>query len=168
MNNRAIEANKNQFLSTYHMLRKMVEVCPDDVWAERFHDVPFWYQIYHCVFFVDFWFREDYTIEFVPLMKFPDNIPPEFETRIPEETFISRTQMNEYLDVLEPKIQQFFDGLTDEDLSKSIVPGNEYFTYTDAIVCQSRHIMYNMGYLNGILRDRNLEESDWWAYNERE
>ena len=28
--------------------------------------------------------------------------------------------------------------------------------------------MYNVGYLNGILRSLDLNESDWYAYNEKE
>ena len=38
----------------------------------------------------------------------------------------------------------------------------------DIFFSQSRHIMYNVGYCNGILRERNLAESDWYAYNEPE
>ncbi len=67
MNRSAITANKNQFFSTYHMLKKIVEVCPDDVWAKYFHKIPFWYQVYHCAFFIDYWFRDEYETFFSPL-----------------------------------------------------------------------------------------------------
>ncbi|MDO5293460.1 MAG: hypothetical protein Q4F05_12005 [bacterium] len=35
------------------------------------------------------------------------------------------------------------------------------------IISQNRHVMYNIGYLNGILRSLHLKKSDWWSYNEQ-
>lgn len=167
--NIAVEANKNQFLSTFHMLKKMVEICPEMIWERRFYEVPFWYQVYHCVYFLDYWFRDDYRIPFTPLSDIGKDVLPEFEEDVPKQAYISRIQMKEYISVLEPKVNKFFGRLTDVNLGETIMmEEGHYVTYTDIIVCQSRHIMYNMGYLNGILRSFGLEESDWWAYNERE
>ncbi|MBE5960983.1 MAG: DinB family protein [Lachnospiraceae bacterium] len=164
--NPAIKAERNQFMSTYHMLKKMVDVCPDEVWKEYYYGVPFWYQVYHCVYFMDFWFRKEYKTEFIPLSDIGQGIPPEFEYEIPEEAFISRTDMKTYLSILEEKIDAFFYGIQDSDLGKHIDSPLFFMTYADIIASQNRHVMYNMGYLNGILRSMNLEESDWWAYNE--
>lgn len=166
--NPAINANKNQFMSSFKMLKDLITICPDHVWSRYFYEVPFWYQVYHTVYFVDYWMREDYGSEFIPLMGFGPAIPPEFETEIKEDMFISRSDMEQYIKLLEIKLDCFFSKLEDEDLGRPIAPGADYHTYTDVFVCQNRHVMYNVGYLNGLFRSLELPESDWWAYNEKE
>ena len=52
--------------------------------------------------------------------------------------------------------------------SGQVLPEQAHMTLLDVIFTQTRHIMYNVGYCNGILRERNLPESDWYAYNETE
>ena len=45
---------REQLFSCYQMLETLVEVCPDDVWHGVYNDIPFWYQVYHTVYFVDY------------------------------------------------------------------------------------------------------------------
>jgi len=85
-----------------------------------------------------------------------------------EGLFISQDKMLEYLDVIQMKTTNMFHNLNDEKLSSSIFNNDPQYTYTDVIVGQIRHIMYNVGYINGILRELGLPESDWYAYNEPE
>jgi hypothetical protein len=85
-----------------------------------------------------------------------------------EGLFIQQDKMLEYLDVIQAKTTNIFDQLDDERLSVSVFENEPQFTYTDVILGQIRHIMYNIGYLNGILRELGLPESDWYAYNEPE
>jgi hypothetical protein len=65
------------------------------------------------------------------------------------------------------KAENFFDHLDDEMLGKPIFDGAKNFTYIDVVTCQNRHIMYNLGYLNGLLRSEGMKESDWYSYNEK-
>lgn len=159
-------AAKNQIMSTYHMLYRLIEVCPKAVWNQRFSEVPFWYQVYHCVYFMDFWFRLSYEEEFIPLSKVGKGIPPEFETEIADDWQITQEDMLTYCNQLWDKIECVFYNLADDMLGKEN-PKVWYNTYMDIINCQNRHVMYNIGYLNGILRTFGYEESDWWAYNEK-
>lgn len=163
---KAAEAARNQFDSCLKMLGTLTDVCPDSVWNTVYNDTPFWYQVYHVVYFVDYWFRADYTTQEFKTMKFDERIPPEFEYDVDNTLVIPRTDMKEYLRRVSEKTTRIFDKLKDEDLSKEI--GMEGYTYMDVIMAQTRHIMYNIGYLNGILRSLGLEESDWWAYNEHQ
>ncbi len=162
------EAARNQFDSCYAMLQTLVDVCPKAIWQEVFSGVPFWYQVYHVAYFVDYWFREVYNEDEFRSMRFDDRIPPEFETEIDPALIISQQDMKEYLRRIHVKTTRIFDHLNDEGLALPIVPGQEDHTYTDIILSQIRHIMYNIGYLNGILRSRRSQESDWYAYNENE
>jgi hypothetical protein len=73
-----------------------------------------------------------------------------------------------FLDKLQTKTEHFFDNLHDGMLGEPIVKGDENYTYADVVAGQIRHVMYNAGYLNGILRSLDLPESDWYSYNEKE
>lgn len=162
------EALRNQFDSTFHMARVLVKVCPEDVWASSYHEVPFWQQVFHYVYFIDFWMRERYDDSEWRTMIFDDAYTTDLYAGSYEGLFISQEKMQEYFDTIQKKTTRIFDSLCDEKLGDSIFNNYPYFTYTDVILGQIRHIMYNVGYLNGILRGLGLPESDWYAYNEEE
>lgn len=158
----------HQFDSCYRMLETLVDVTPGTVWLETFHAVPFWYQVYHVVYFVDYWFRKDFAATDFLCMTFDKQIPPEFEHDVPEGVFIPQDEMREYLRHVREKFETIFRILDDETLAQGIGYGETQITWLDVILTQTRHIMYNVGYCNGILRGQNLAESDWYAYNETE
>lgn len=166
----AVETCRNQFHSSYRMLCTLVDVCPDSVWLSCYYGFtyPIWYQVYHVVYFIDFWLRDAYDDREFRSMVFDERIAPEFEHEPPEAVTLSRTDLKAYLAKIGEKLCHFFDSLTDAHLTQPILPGQDQVTYLDVIITQQRHIMYNIGYLNGILRGLNLPESDWYAYNEVE
>jgi len=157
---------RDQFFSSYQMLEALVEVCPDDVWYGVYNEVPFWYQVYHTVYFVDYWFRMDQDGAGFPSMPLDARIPPEFELEVPAGISISRESMRAYLRLIREKLTQIFASIKESDLSHPAFSQEPEVTLLDAIFSQTRHIMYNIGYCNGILRGRNLPEADWYAYNE--
>lgn len=165
---RLVTPAREQFFSCFHMLETLVGVCPDEVWYGVFCDVPFWYQVYHTIYFVDYWFRTDYGKEDFLVMRFDERIPPEFEWDIPDGVSLSRADMSGYLACIREKLDRIFAAMQDQSLSRPIFPDQPNLTLLDIIFTQARHIMYNVGYCNGILRERNLPESDWYAYNETE
>ncbi len=161
------ETLRNQFDSTFHMARVLVKVCPEKIWALSYNEVPFWQQVFHYVYFIDFWMREKYDGSEWRTMIFDDAYTPELNAGSNKELFISQEEMLKYLDAIQTKTTYIFDNLNDEKLYISIYNNNPQYTYADVIVGQIRHIMYNIGYLNEILRGLGLPESDWYAYNER-
>ncbi len=167
---RAVEPLRGQFASTLKMLKTFVEVCPQDVWESCYFgfSYPVWYQVFHAAFFIDFWFRDAYDGSEYRTMVFDQRIPPEFEHEVDPSLMVSREDILIFLDKLQTKTQRYFDNLHDGMLGDSIVKGVENYTYADAVIGQIRHVMYNVGYLNGILRSLDLEESDWYSYNEKE
>ena len=160
------EAMRNQFDSTYKMVNNLVNVCPTEIWLERYNQVPFWHQVYHFVFFIDFWLREQYDGSEFRSMIFDEKIKPELNAVMGEDTYISQSDILTYLDAIHRKTTHMFDRLNDELIGTQIMAGCFQYTYADVIVGQIRHIMFNIGYLNGFLRQKNLPESDWYAYNE--
>jgi len=166
MKRTATEAMRNQFDSTYAMINNLIAICPNDVWLESYNDVPFWHQVYHFVFFIDFWIRDTYDGSEFKSMNFDERILPELDTKIDGALHISKVDMLEYLKVIQIKTSRVFDNLNDDLLGTPIIKGKIQYTYADVFIGQIRHIMYNIGYLNGCLRQRNLPESDWYSYNE--
>lgn len=157
---------RDQLFSSYQMLETLIEVCPDYVWSGIFNEIPFWYQVYHTVYFVDYWFRANSNGAGFPSMQLDPRIPPEFERDIPTDTFISRETMREYLRLIKEKLNRIFATIKESDLTLPAFAQEPEVTLLDAIFSQTRHIMYNIGYCNGILRQLNLAEADWYAYNE--
>ena len=166
MQNLLIAAAKGQLFSSYQMLETLVDVCPDEIWQGVYGEVPFWYQVYHTAYFVDYWLREDRAGAGFPCVRFDPRIPPEFEWIPQEDVSISRETMRVYLLLIRQKLHRIFATLADNDLSRPAFDGEPEVTLLDAIFSQARHIMYNVGYCNGILRAHDLPESDWYAYNE--
>ncbi len=162
------EALRNQFDSTLHMARVLVDVCPKPIWATSYNEVPFWQQVFHYVYFIDFWMRERYDGSEWRTMIFDDAYTTDLYAASYEGLFISQEQMLKYIDAIQTKTTDIFDNLNDEKLGTSVYNDDPQYTYTDVILGQIRHIMYNIGYLNGILRELGLPESDWYSYNEPE
>lgn len=162
------EILRNQFDSTFHMARVLVKVCPKEIWAEAYNEVPFWQQVFHYVYFIDFWMREKYDETEWRTLIFDDVYNTDLYADSYEGLFISQDKMLEYVDAIQTKTTCLFDSLNDEKLSVSAWSNDPQHTYADVIVGQIRHIMYNIGYLNGILRELGQPESDWYAYNEPE
>lgn len=167
---RAARALRDQFFSSYRMLQTFVDLCPDEVWFARFYgfEYPVWYQVYHVAYFVDYWLREDYGAQEFLCREFDARIPPEFEHEVPEGVCVSREEARVYLIAVGEKLGRFFGALRDDMLGLPIISGHDRFTYQDVVMGQVRHVMYNVGYLNGILRGLDLPESDWYSYNEED
>lgn len=168
MNRLITEALRNQFDSTFHMAHVLVKVCPEKVWASSYNEVPFWQQVFHYVYYIDFWMRENYDSSEWRTKIFDDAYTTDLYAESYEGLLISQADMLAYLDVIQTKTTCIFDHLNDDKLSASVYNNDPQYTYTDVILGQIRHIMYNIGYLNGILRELGLPESDWYSYNEPE
>lgn len=165
---RVTEAAENQFISSFQMLCVFTAVCPDEVWNACFFGFPYpvWYQVYHTARAIDDWLQDDYRGERELCKSFDSRIPPEFEHPPEAGLLITQEEMRDYLSLLLAKIRCFFARLCDEWLGVEISEQTANFTYADVLFGQNRHVMYNVGYLNAILRSLGLEESDWYSYNE--
>lgn len=161
------EALRDQFNSTLHMASVLVDVCPEEVWAASYNGVPFWQQVFHYVYFADLWLRKKYDGSERRVMIFDDAFTTDLYADSYEGRFLSRESMGAYLAAIQKKTTAVFDGLNDEKLEEPVLEDDGIcYTSLDIICGQIRHIMYNIGYLNGILRAQGLPESDWYSHNE--
>lgn len=160
-----LEIVKRQFDPSFEMLSLLVDQCPDVVWRVEEAGSPYWQQVYHTTFFVDFWLREEYSQVEYRSMIFTKDLSCELDQ--PSKDWLTRDELKEYLGKIREKMGRFFGRLEDEKLSSPIVAGSG-FTYLDAIAGQIRHIQYHVGQCNTILGGQGLEAVGWIAYNENE
>lgn len=168
MGRAALYALQNQFDSSIQMLQNLIQVAPDELWFTYYQGNPMWKQVFHVVYYIDYWIRPVYDQSEFRCMIFDEKISFELNIHTEGDLTITREKMAEYLELIHRKTGKVFDTLSDEDLSRLIIPGIENYTWLDVVTGQIRHIMYNVGYCNGILREQSLPEADWYAYNEKD
>jgi hypothetical protein len=99
-----VEMLKRHFDPSFEMLVKVVDCCPKEIWPERLGGYPFWHQVYHTAYYVDYRFRDDYECEFLQSMKFDSNITPELDSSSPVS--LSKEEIKEYLSIPVKKINE--------------------------------------------------------------
>ena len=156
---------KRQFDPSFEMLCRIVEQCPEEVWHKEEVGSPFWQQVYHTTYWVDFWLREEYRqAEFRSLIFTKD---VSFELDKVSRECLTQDESKEYLGRVQEKLGRFFEMLDDDKLRSPIVEWSG-FTYLDAIISQIRHVQYHVGQCNTILGFGGLKAVEWVAYNENQ
>ena len=160
--NKRVKIIKRSFDPSMEMLQGVVDNCPEDLWFDDSIGFPFWQQIWHVLFFVDVWLREDYT-RGVPYRVFEKDLPEDLAKR--SDDHLTQAEAREYLARLKDKTERFFSQLDDDKLLAPIVEGRPN-TYLDTILGQIRHIQYHVGHSNCLLKSREADTSRWVAFNE--
>lgn len=157
-----------QFESSYQMLYEMVEACPDEMWTKINGAFPFWQQIYHAAYWLDFWIRDVYDGCEFRSMIFDESVSFELdENATVFGTYLKKEELRTYLEKIHDKTERVFEHLNDEALLSPIIPGKYDYTYADVITGQVRHVMYHVGHCNSILRHYNIPAVEWIAHNEK-
>jgi len=159
---------KRQFEISYQMLLEMVEACPEDLWTKINGGFPFWQQLYHTAYWIDFWLREAYDGSEFRSMIFDGSISFELNREVKTfKSYLTKEQLKEYLMKIHLKTERIFEKLNDEMLMTPIIPGKDDYTYSDVILEQVRHIMYHVGHCNSILRSKGLPAVEWIAHDDK-
>ncbi len=148
---------------TMDMLRRVAERCPDDLWLDDNWGSPFWQQVYHVLYYLDYWLREDYAGRRFLSLTFAKSLSADLGRRSPD--YLTRTEVREYWARAGEKVERIFAALDDERLSRPIRPRSRS-TYHDAILGQIRHIQHHVGQCNSILRRAGARTAGWLGYAE--
>lgn len=166
MNNPLVNVAKRQFESSFLMLQELVDLCPDDVWLRTDGSIPFWQQIYHASYWVDFWLRDAYDGSEFRSMIFDEGISFDLSSQS-HVAYLTREQAKEYLLIIHSKAERIFQKLDDHFLATPIMENRYDFTYADVIIGQIRHMMYHIGRCNFMLKDNRSPTVKWIAHNEK-
>ncbi len=172
-----------QFGGTIDMLENALLACPDAHWSGRLWSVlaedplppqavPFWYVIYHTLFWLDLYLTSPSEEGFAP--------PPPFATTeldpagvLPERPY-TRDELHTYLLSLREKCQTTIAGLTDEKAHQPVdfpwIRGRSV-SFLELLMYNMRHVQEHAAQLNLFLGQNAVDGvSDWvpWAGADRD
>ena len=161
MSQSIIAGQRAAFEHAYGLMAHYIEVCPEEVWTEKFGGWPVWQQVYHALGSCQFWGLQDgetpeqglYPPEVNRLQSTPDAAP-------------SKKAVLEYAARMKAKADAYLDGLRDADLPginqgltarmKTLGVPRE-FSHSHTLAMLSGHIMYHLGACDAALRARGLK-----------
>lgn len=157
--NNMLEIAKTQFDLSFSMLEKIIDKCPDDLWAAKKGGFVFWQQLLHAFTGINFWLRTNNDKFREP---FEDKkVYPELEQE--PENQLTKDDLTEYKNFVKEITKIFFQGKDDKWLVEGSIIYNK-ITNLDVIFMQVRHIQYHVGHCNSILRENNREAVEWLDY----
>ncbi|MFX0095891.1 MAG: DinB family protein [Candidatus Hodarchaeota archaeon] len=145
---------KNDYRAVFQMLREAIDLCPDSLWDERLDEPPFWHQVCHTIFFVDF-----YLSDSPEKCQSPSFVKPELDQTPPATP--SQQQIKDYLEEVSKKCEVRLNNLTLEQLK-----GKNTFPWTGPTLAHRlsyniRHAQHHVGWLNSMLRRKAGQAAKW-------
>jgi len=161
MSQAILDGQRAAFEHAYGLVTQFIQVCPEDVWAEKFGGWPVWQQVYHALGSCQFWTLQDgempeqglYPPEVNKLQSTPDVAP-------------AKKDVLEYAARMKAKADAYLDALRDTDLPglnqgladrmKALGVPRE-FSHSQTLVMLSGHLLYHLGACDAALRERGLK-----------
>lgn len=149
---------KINYRAIFKMIRNAMDKCPESLWYERTDEPSFWHQVYHTVFYIDF-----YLSESPQNFQKPETIisvTPDLG-KMPENT-LSQQQIADYMDTVSKKCKEVLDGLTPTELEGENKFGWTGATLAHRLIYNIRHAQHHVGRMNSIL-ERKVGGSVGWV-----
>ena len=145
---------KENYLALLKMLEQTIKLCPDKLWADYTLKPQFWQEVYHTLYYLDFYFGGNWKQK-------PERFDVEENLGEAPETVLSKKELLGYLDEMREKCVSVLDNLTNEELQGK----NSYFwtgaTLSHKLVYNIRHSQHHVGKINEILRVNGIEAAKW-------
>jgi hypothetical protein len=146
-----------QFGASIDMLENAINLCPNEHWAT---DTKFWYQAFHCLFFLDYYL----TLE-------PKNFSPpspftlsEFnpDGEMPERVY-SKDELLEYVRFCREKCRKVIANLDEAGFNARWIneSGTMNYSVLEILLDNMRHVQHHAAQLNLILRQTIDDAPDW-------
>jgi len=146
-----------QFGVSIDMLKNAIILCPTEFWNT---DKKFWYNAYHCLFFLDYYLTLEPS-HFSPPKPFTLS---EFEDRMPERVY-SKEELLTYLQFCRQKCHNLIGEMTDE-ISKSFWTNESKtmsYNVIEILLYNMRHVQHHAAQLNLLLR-QEINNAPEWIY----
>lgn len=159
MSRSIVTALQGSFARSFSLILQFIEVCPEDIWQQKFGGWPVWQQVYHTLASIDFFVlgldEEHSKGLFAPEAGNVGN----FENT--PEKGPSKAAMQEFAAVIKAKADAYIDGLLDADLSGKnrgfSARINMDMSHASTLSILSGHILYHLGSCDAALRERGLK-----------
>jgi hypothetical protein len=143
------------------MIRGSIEQCPDTLWSAESLKPRFWQEVYHALYYLDFYLGNDY-----------DNYQPRFEVKeslneVPE-TVLSKEELLDFTAELRKQCDLYFDSLSSSDLEGKNTHPWTGKTVTHKLLYNLRHSTHHMGKLSALLKQNEVEPFRWVTSPEKQ
>lgn len=145
----------NQFGASIDMLENALQLCPQEKWDTQ---TKFWYNAYHCLFFLDYYLTPDAAYFMPP----PPFTLSEFEDTLPERVY-TKDELINYLQACRKKCHEIIYGLTDETAVSIWTNQSRTMSYPviELLLYNMRHVQHHAAQLNLLLRQDINDAPDW-------
>ena len=150
-----VQSLEGNIRHAFSLLDKFVEVCPEDLWAQKFGGWPVWQQVYHALTALDFFIRPlDAPEEALPFGE------KEAGLDISAANAVSKAQLKAYAEKMYQRVDAYIASLDDAALAQSHaglaarlgMPS----THANALCLIAAHTLYHLGGCDAALRERGL------------
>ncbi len=145
---------RENYLALIQMIEQVITLCPDKLWAESTHQPQFWQEVYHTVYYLDFYFGNNWR-------KKPERFDCKEDLGEEPESILTKTDLQSYLKEVKEKCLLFLKNLTTAELEGK----NSYFwtgsTISHRLIYNIRHSQHHVGKLNQILSKNGFEVAKW-------
>lgn len=156
MSQAIVNGLKGPIDNSFALLAKFIEVCPENIWAEKSGGWPVWQQVYHVVGAVDFFISVPGLPPSEPLAK-----PAFGELSEVADITVAKNQIKTAVDEAQARIDKYVATLTDEDLAKRnehlFAAANMDMTVAATLSLLAAHTLYHLGSCDAALRDNGLK-----------
>lgn len=150
-----VNALKNPIDYSFDLLNQFIDVCPDDLWAEKAGGWPIWQQVYHTISSIDFFIAYEGPKE-SPLAS--DDVAG---LMVVGEKALSKEALKAASVVAQKRLEGYIDSLTDECLpqrSEKVFANSQWdITHGGILSFVAGHILYHIGSCDAALRNRGLK-----------
>ncbi len=150
-----------QFGASIDMLGNAISQCSDELWD---NDKKFWYNAYHCLFFLDYYLTLDVD-RFVPPSPFtlseldPSGVMP--------DRVYTKEELLSYLGHNKSKCHDLIASLTDENANHRWVNKYRNISVIEILLYNMRHVQHHAGQLNLLLR-QGMDKAPRWVSQTKE
>lgn len=144
-----------QFGASIDMLINAITQCPPAVWDS---EKQFWYNAYHCLFFLDYYLTLD-PQHFAPPPPFSLS---EFEDRMPERVY-TQAELLAYAQFCRKKCHDLITGMTPETAKSDWTNSSKTMSYNlvELLLYNMRHVQHHAAQLNLLLRQETDDAPHW-------
>jgi hypothetical protein len=152
-----LDACRMNYDAIFKMLDEIISLCPDELWNVRTDEPPFWQQLYHTIFYTDFYISEAMWTFKKPT--FADEKANDLKYVASEAP--SPKQMQDYLEEAKRNCMSALEKMAPEQLE-----GENPFHWTGPtpahrLIYNIRHAQHHIGWLNSMLARKTGKSAEW-------
>ncbi len=145
---------RENYLALIQMIEQAITLCPDKLWEDKDLQPQFWQEIYHTIYYLDFYFGNNWR-------KKPERFECKENLGEVPEIILTKTDLQSYIEEVREKCLNVLENLTKEDLEGK----NSYFwtgaTLSHRLIYNIRHSQHHVGKINSILSSNGIEAAKW-------